>query len=781
MSGTTTLQKVKSTCSDTAEYVSIQSSNSNTATVTSSPIFTENSSSNHITSTSTENILSHTTVSTTNTSISQNSIANNTCINGKPIVYNTTTTTVNAIDQNLDKDLFYCIDRTPASPPDYHSINLIKSIRFPIYESTIPVSKAESPPPYTPAINKITMVSLKLERLSPYEPSNSRCWKDYIVEINSTQLNFYSINESLSAEIKTFKSTHPNSNNIQSSSSSHSPKAKKTNGFFSSLMSKDTQSYELDKIDHEKVCSRIIRNESKYINPSNLCKSYTLQYAKFGIPIDYDKKPFVLRLRCESEQFLMSFNHIDDMIHWAMYLSIGISVSLDLEFRQLPDYRVVPRRRRRRRRRGGRRRHRSNKHKHRNNIVTGHRSNAPIPTSQTKSRSYSLSSMRSGLNPSNFRRSSAIPHQHNHSTTTQPPPPRNLTDIEQILSLPTDHTANSVNPPATVARTDRSRSNSSASLNLSFKAKMKSLFKSNKSFSTDKFSSETTTAFRFGSPRSNSSLSSNGQSYSRNRSMSIPVMPSSSTCLTSKRSTSANDSKTRQQQSKTSERTITQNVINEIQEHHSSQGREDVSDGEEEEEEEDTVYNSTDDHLTDDGDTDYDDHFNTTTESNLSIYAEEGLLHDDDDDDDSEEDDDDETPLSSNTTMESSMIGDRLNNIGSVEYASYESDDIKWAPDKKELTRRRYIRDSIRCIKPLVEDQEWINHVVFRPTREPKFKTNNPPIWMGDNDGKARFKYISSSDFSNVKNHYLRAYVVGPIGFLKADTKVTNTPIDLIL
>lgn len=796
------LQMIKShTCSDDLsieEYISIQTSN-NTTNGSSSPVFTENNSSNITTTTnnsSRTNILSHNTTSTTNTSISQQSFSNS--INGKPIVYNQINDTNNLLllgdtQFDLNKDLFYCIDRKPTYPPNYHNINLVKSIKFPIYESISPVNKNEKPPDYTPAVYKFTIASLKLERLSPYEPSTSRAWKDYIVEINSTQLNFYTINDSLSTEIKNLKSSHPinsnNNNNIQSSSS-HSPKTKKSNGFFSSIISKDTQTLELNEQDQMKICSYINKNKLKYMSPQNLIKSYSLQYAKYGVPTDYDKRQFVLRLRCESEQFLINFNHIDDMINWAMYLSIGISVSLDLEFRQLPDYRVVPRRRRRRRRR-----HRNGHNKkktttfkrtHSNNSVIGQRNRASSVSnsiSQTKSRSYSLSSIRSGLNPTNFRRSSAashhsmVPERQNHITT-----PKNLNEIEQLLSIPTDDNASFTSSNSrrgsiiTSSRTNNSnlhsRSNSSStSLNLSFKSKMKSLFKSNKSLSND---TTREGSIKFGSAVSNSSYSKEGQTYTRNRSISIAVIPNSSDCIPSRKSTYPNDLRTKQNRS--SETRITESVINELQEHPTHPSNEDdISD---EEEEDDTVYNSTDDHLTDEGDTDYDDHFNSTTDTNLSIYAEEGLLHDESDDDDES---DDEIPLSSNDTMDSSIFEGRLNNMGPIGYSSYDSDDVKWAPDKKEMTRRRYIRDSIRCIKPLVEDQEWLNHIVFRPTREPKFKTNNPPIWIGDNDGKAKFKYLSSSDFSNVKNHYLRAYVVGPVGFLKADTKIVTTPVDLII
>ncbi|CAL9730189.1 hypothetical protein MOUN0_I08636 [Monosporozyma unispora] len=837
------LQRIKSAASSSnlsiAEYISIQSSN---ATNTSSPIFTENSSSNSNNLTNMTNNSSKTNIisksSSTNTTISQHSTSN--LINGKPIIFNS----INNLlcedlstqpeepqrDIDLNKDLFYCIDRKPAYPPNYYNVNAVKSIRYPIYESTTPIAKDTQPPRYTPSINKITIASLKMERISPYEPATSRSWKDYIVEINSTQLNFYSIQDNLNTEIKKIKSSHPtlptnNSNNIHSTSSSHhSPQIKKSNGFFSSVISKETQNFDLDEQDQEKICAHINRNKSRYMTTHNLFKTYSLQYGKYGIPIDYDKKPFVLRLRCESEQFLVNFSHIDDMINWAMYLSIGISVSLDLDFRELPDYRVVPRRRRRRRRRHGNKKKRliQRSRRRRTNTLMGRGHDISSSSysaesqllPQNKSRSYSLSSMKSGSNPTSFLRSSNLNTIH-QPTVPEYRSPENLNDIGKILSLPSDDNVNSLsydtanlalNPtntrstfalsatntktgstftsPRTNTLSSRSRSNSSMGLNLSFKSKMKSLFKSSKSLSND---NKSKSSIKFGSfAMSTSSYAKNEQIYARNRSMSTPVISSTSTnpTISTRQSTPKNSTTATTKDRRHRERKITQSVINEIHEHHRSHHHEDSDEEEEidddDDNEYDNEYDSTDDHLTDDGDTDYDDHFNNTTDSNLSIYAEEGLL-DEDGDEDNDDDDDDEPPLSSNTTMDSSAFERRLHNMAAIEYASYESDDVKWVPDKKEMSRRRYIRDSLRCIRPFVEDQEWIGHVVFRPTCEPKFDTNNRAIWVGNNDGKRRFKYISGSDFSNVKNHYLKAYVVGPVGFLKTETKVVTTPLGLPL
>lgn len=237
-------------------------------------------------------------------------------------------------------EFLQCIDHKPVSPPNYNEMNPNKRINFPIWEHTAPCPINELPPSYKPAVEELTIVSMKLEWLSPYDVSPLRTWKNLIMEINSTQLNFYHIDESLTSHIR----------NYSNDSSSSSPSKQRSTFSFG-----NRTTYEFNKNDQEQIAFRIKRNKKLYLSNDKLYKSYSLQFAKFGLPIDYKKKTYVLRLRCESEQFLLNFAHVDDMIMWTMYLNMGISVALDLELRALPDYRTVPRRRRRRRRHGMRR------------------------------------------------------------------------------------------------------------------------------------------------------------------------------------------------------------------------------------------------------------------------------------------------------------------------------------------------------------------------------------------------------------------------------------------
>lgn len=734
--------------------------------------------------------------------------------NKKPVVRNAKLKSIEASDSieqhtgknlppkdiDLTRDLFFYIDRAPAYPPNYDDINPVRNIKFPIFENTVCVNKNEKPPKYTPTINKIIIASFKLERVSPYEPSTSRSWKDYIVEINSTQLNFYSITDTIVDKIKSLKNDNPyhydtGKDNNNNDMSIKSVKTKKSTGFLSKL-SKDNSTFDLDENEQAMICSHIDQNRSKYMLPSNIFKTYSLQYAKYGIPIDYHKKPFVLRLRCESEQFLIGFNNIDDMIMWSVYLSIGISVSLDLELRDLPNYRVVPRRRRHHRHRHHRRHHHNPIHFHGLNHIkinesTNSNSNISKYDSIPKiSRSYSLSSMRidTPMNNSNrndshlsgnistlFEGSIANFAESDNATKTVE---KRLSSGEHVTrTLDTVVVGNTL--AAVNSKYDPNKLNKGAAdskINVSFTSKMRHLFKLKKSFSD--FNEKKTIKY-VSSTNISRDTSINSNRYLRTRAMSSPVIANASKTHSSTDNNSVvnRECNNNIHDTRARERRITENVIQEIHNHHrmcAGRNRTESSFEDSENDNEYEVFDNVDDNFADD-ENGIDNSNNECSgiinnEREISIYTEEGYFDDEDED---EEDGFNDGSLLCHGRDGSTTYGNQ-HAITVEEYPYDENDNGKWLPIKKEMSRKRYIKDSLRCIRPFVEDQEWIGHVVFRPTKEPGFRTNNPPIWIGNNNGKKKFGYLSSSDYSNVKNHYLKPYIVGPVGFLKADSKVAS-------
>lgn len=78
-------------------------------------------------------------------------------------------------------------------------------------------------------------------------------------------------------------------------------------------------------------------------------RAYTLQKAESGLGTDYVKRPYVIRVRLEGEQFLMQAPSLAGAVHWVEALQAATNVALDLDERLMPKPPMMPRRRRRRR------------------------------------------------------------------------------------------------------------------------------------------------------------------------------------------------------------------------------------------------------------------------------------------------------------------------------------------------------------------------------------------------------------------------------------------------
>jgi len=63
-------------------------------------------------------------------------------------------------------------------------------------------------------------------------------------------------------------------------------------------------------------------------------KQYTLQYAESGIAFDYKKRPYVLRVRVEGEQFLLQCRSASDRNGWLEAFQAAADISLDLDLRE---------------------------------------------------------------------------------------------------------------------------------------------------------------------------------------------------------------------------------------------------------------------------------------------------------------------------------------------------------------------------------------------------------------------------------------------------------------
>ncbi|GMF07363.1 unnamed protein product [Ambrosiozyma monospora] len=204
-------------------------------------------------------------------------------------------------------EFFQLIEPEPVFPPQYECISLPSKPR-----ATWPseLEGQETLPSYTPTVYKMLSLQRKLEWITPYELSPNRQWKHVILELNSTQLNVYGNDRQLAP-------IYANSGAINLT---------KPDQFKSRL----TNDFDLRQ--------RCFYKERGLLSKDNLVRSYSLQYGRIGIALDYKKRKNVVRLRLETEQFLLEFPTTQSMIEWYCCIGLGIDNALDLNRREMPKY-----------------------------------------------------------------------------------------------------------------------------------------------------------------------------------------------------------------------------------------------------------------------------------------------------------------------------------------------------------------------------------------------------------------------------------------------------------
>ena len=210
------------------------------------------------------------------------------------------------------------------SPPNYACANSSQTLTWLNTKASLEaaaVRTTKAPPAYTCTVQLEGIMGVKQELSSIFEISRTREWNDVYVVLRGTQLTLHRLK---------------------------SP----------SLLSK-----------------------SRTPTAGKVIKHYTLQHAEVGVAADFKKSaliprsPFahlvpasarqklyetdpqlfdpvrehVLRLRLETEQFLLCATSQEEMLSWAEHLSAAIDISPPLEDRSEPRYRSLPRRSRRQR------------------------------------------------------------------------------------------------------------------------------------------------------------------------------------------------------------------------------------------------------------------------------------------------------------------------------------------------------------------------------------------------------------------------------------------------
>ena len=107
-----------------------------------------------------------------------------------------------------------------------------------------------------------------------------------------------------------------------------------------------------------------------------------------------------------------------------------------------------------------------------------------------------------------------------------------------------------------------------------------------------------------------------------------------------------------------------------------------------------------------------------------------------------------------------------------LSYMLYEDEEFKWNPHVPYVAKTRFIRNALRCVKPLTSETRWVGKAICRSTSEPPFSPNNMV--------QIRYGLNEKSDISNngtiavdpldntsrygdqkTKNHFLKAFIVG--------------------
>lgn len=282
----------------------------------------------------------------------------------------------------MSGDFIKTLQHTPPPPPQYTE-----------YDEFI----CDSLPNYKPSSNIYTIAYKKTELVSPFHVAKTRCWKPVIVNLNSTQINFYSfqcsriesfidfffkkadlnVEEQYAKEQQHLVDVDDELDAWGGSASSGSGSTgvknllKTTSNLLNSkfddrvVRSKTKSLLEIFNIianifkitEHESnILTKLVFGDSQDVFEEeissivgNLESSYTLQSATVGKASDYKKKNFVLRFRIELDQLLVKFVNLQKLVDWYSLVSNAVQISLPIEQRYIERSKTIPRRIARRR------------------------------------------------------------------------------------------------------------------------------------------------------------------------------------------------------------------------------------------------------------------------------------------------------------------------------------------------------------------------------------------------------------------------------------------------
>lgn len=205
-----------------------------------------------------------------------------------------------SIDSSTSSISMEGTSQQPVSPPEYEYEALTESPRLRQKFNVQPREDEghEKLPPYSCAISLENVFMRKLELEGAVHRAHDRNWYKVHAQLQGTALTF------------------------------HKFKAK---GIFRKLDNEKEQHPDLP-----------IGKKGHFI------RSYNLQHADVGIAADYYKKRYVIRVRAETDQFLLSCLGIETFVQWLQSLFAAIDLAPPLDDREIPRDLSIPRPRRRR-------------------------------------------------------------------------------------------------------------------------------------------------------------------------------------------------------------------------------------------------------------------------------------------------------------------------------------------------------------------------------------------------------------------------------------------------
>ncbi|KAK3940381.1 hypothetical protein QBC46DRAFT_261123 [Diplogelasinospora grovesii] len=211
---------------------------------------------------------------------------------------------------SMDEDVFYreLMTSRPANPPSYESAmkaamlaqrraeQQLQRNRFSV-SSSIPSPEQDVLPPYKCGVNVEGVFMRKMEIEETIKRAEYRTWQQVYVELHGTALNIYQV--------------------------------KKERGWWSSAKHHSGPDISPDN--------------PPWIKKGQLEKSYSLLHADAGIAADYRKRRHVIRMRCETDQFLISCVELGTFVKWLESIFAAIDVAPAIDERDFPRDQSIPR------------------------------------------------------------------------------------------------------------------------------------------------------------------------------------------------------------------------------------------------------------------------------------------------------------------------------------------------------------------------------------------------------------------------------------------------------